>query len=443
MADIEEILEEERAGVDASGTSAMIGPATVTGSEAELPQPIPARAATELRTGLATKPVPKPRTYIDDYRDSVRRAGEDYGQAKHDYLGYFSGLVDDLKGRYDKATRETEEAKKAHAKSQRINALGEGLSAIANLWTTVKGATPMRLPSPTQQAQRRFDYDQAKRDREREKYERLVRAAEEGRANTLFGLAGQDYKNALENAGNILGANQERERLAAKAEAEAARLAFEQEKWEAENTRENAVANSEIKKNNAAAKKSEADANAKASGESGVKHRYIPPLIVLSTGERLPLTDESMERVMNTLGQTLYERESARIDEEIQALGGVKKRNSEKGRIRANRDEVSDLLERKKALETVLLAGSQGGEERLEALRAWLTQNMEKHPDLMNALREASRYDALNNGIAPSTYYIMDSATPAREGSDAGQGGEDDEFPDMKVNRYSNQFINY
>ena len=357
--------------------------------------------------------------YISEYRESVKKAGEGYGQAKQDYLGYFSGLVDDLQGRYDKATKETDEAKKAHAKSQRINALGEGLSAIANLWTTVKGATPMRLPSPTQQAQRRFDYDQAKRDREREKYERLVRAAEEGRAGTLFGLAGQDYKNALENAGNILGANQERERLARQA-------ALDEEKLKMDK----AVADSVIKKNNAAAKKSEVDANAKASGENGVKHRYIPSLIVPSTGERLPLTDESMERVMNTLGQTLYERESARIDEEIQALGGVKKRNSEKGRIRANRDEVSELLERKKTLETVLLAGSEGGEKRLEALRAWLTQNMEKYPELMNALREASRYDALNNGIAPSTYYIMDSVTPAREGADTGQGGEDD--PDQQ-----------
>lgn len=419
MASIEEILNEERSGVDASGTPAMIEPATVTGGGAELPQPIPARAATELRTGLATRPAPKPRTYIDDYRDSVSKAGEDYGRAKQDYLGYFSGLVDDLQGRYDKAVKETDAAKKAHAKSQRINALGEGLSAIANLWTTVNGAPPVDMPSATLQAQKRFDYDQARRDREREKYERLVRAAEEGRANTLFGLAGQDYKTALENAGNILGANQERERLA-----------FEQTKWDAENARENAVAQSEIERNKAAARKSEADANAKASGESGVKHRYIPPLIVRSTGEKLPLTDESMERVMNTLGQTLYERESARIDEEIRALGGVKKRNSEKGRIRANRDEVSELLERKKALETVLLAGSQGGEERLNALRAWLTQNMEKYPDLMNALREASRYDALNNGIDPSTYYIMDSATPAREGSDAGQGGKDD--PDQQ-----------
>lgn len=369
--------------------------------------------------------------YISEYRESVKKAGEGYGQAKQDYLGYFSGLVDDLQGRYDKATKETDEAKKAHAKSQRINALGEGLSAIANLWTTVKGATPMRLPSPTQQAQRRFDYDQAKRDREREKYERLVRAAEEGRAGTLFGLAGQDYKNALENAGNILGANQERERLARQA-------ALDEEKLKMDK----AVADSVIKKNNAAAKKSEADANAKASGENG-KSEYTTSYYIPSTGEVLPITDESMKRIMDSLGQKLYDQELDRIDEEIQELGGVKRRNPEMGRIRANRDEVSELLERKKALENILLAGFEGGEERLEALRAWLAQNIEKYPELLNAMRRVSKYDSRNRGVDPSTYYIMDSATPARERTGTGQGGEDDEFPDMKVNRYSNQFINY
>lgn len=210
MATLDDFLEDERRRiVESPAPRAVAGPTIITAERpgqaaspaAEAPKAgAPAATAEQPSTAAASVSAPSPANVEKQenpylaFKSALEESNEDLKKAGNEYLSGLSALTGMLEERLLEERIRNKEKAIDREKVQRINALGDGLSAIANLATTIGGGTPMQLPSATRQYDEGYERRQLERQERIDNLERLREAAEQGRLQTLYNLRLQDIQ---------------------------------------------------------------------------------------------------------------------------------------------------------------------------------------------------------------------------------------------------------
>lgn len=210
MATLDDFLEDERRRITESpAPRAVAGPTIITaerpGQEAspaaEAPKAgAPAATAEQPSTAAASVSAPSPANVEKQenpylaFKSALEESNADLKKAGNEYLSGLSALTGMLEERLLEERIRNKEKAIDREKVQRINALGDGLSAIANLATTIGGGTLMQLPSATRQYDEGYERRRLERQERIDNLERLREAAEQGRLQTLYNLRLQDIR---------------------------------------------------------------------------------------------------------------------------------------------------------------------------------------------------------------------------------------------------------
>lgn len=124
------------------------------------------------------------------------KAKPSYSPGVGAYEQLWTKLYDGVEGEPE-SQEDIEKREKREKRNANISALADALGGVANIWGSIKGATPMDLSSMSEANKRRYDYAKDRRERNQEAWRRGMFNA---RANDMNALAKseQDKRRAKE-----------------------------------------------------------------------------------------------------------------------------------------------------------------------------------------------------------------------------------------------------
>lgn len=110
---------------------------------------------------------------VDDgnLRFSMPQTQPSYSQGTGAYEQMWAKLYDGVEGEPE-SQEDIEEREKREKRNSNISALADALGGVANIWGSIKGATPMDLSSLSEANKRRYDYAKERRERNQEAWRR-------------------------------------------------------------------------------------------------------------------------------------------------------------------------------------------------------------------------------------------------------------------------------
>ena len=129
--------------------------------------------------------VSEPKDKAETTAESNATEQPSYNPGVGAYEQLWSKLYDGVEGEPE-SQEDIEKREKREKRNSNISALADALGGVANIWGSIKGATPMDLSSLSEANKRRYDYAKERRERNQEAWRRGMFNA---RANDMNALA--------------------------------------------------------------------------------------------------------------------------------------------------------------------------------------------------------------------------------------------------------------